>query len=155
VAALGDDAFSAASNTGRKDLESCAVDMTTGHLASDCGVAGGTTWVVQTNDDPQNTFGHDAVLYFSFLYPFYGVQSETVGAAGSTIQIVSSAIARFPVFDPTTVAAAQVLDKFQSASTSFVVQRAYYQMTRLLAYVYVVGGFTAAGPTASVERHQQ
>jgi hypothetical protein len=155
VAALGDDAFSAANNTGRKDLESCPVDMTTGHLASDCGVAGGTTWVVQTNDDPQNTFGHDAVLYFSFLYPFYGVQSETLGAAGSTIQIVGSAIARFPVFDLAKAVAAQVLDKFQSASTSFVVQRSYYQMTRLLAYVYVVGGFTAAGPTASVERHQQ
>jgi hypothetical protein len=155
VAALGDDAFSAASNTGRKDLESCAVDMTTGHLASDCGVAGGTTWVVQSSDDPQDTFGHDAVLYFSFLYPFYGVQSETVGATGSTIQIVGSAIARLPVFAPANVAAAQVLDKFQSASTSFVVQRAYYQMTRLLAYVYVVGGFTAKGPTASIERHQQ
>ncbi|HEX3474448.1 MAG TPA: hypothetical protein VHT91_05370 [Kofleriaceae bacterium] len=55
--------------------------MATGHLVANCGVNGGTTWIVQTSDDPQSTFGHDAVLYFSFLYPFYGVQRETVGAA--------------------------------------------------------------------------
>jgi hypothetical protein len=64
-----------------------------------------------------------------------------------------------------TVAAGQVLQGFQSASTSFAVHRAYYQMTRLLAFVYVFGGFAEAhtengvavpaGPTALVERHQQ
>ena len=166
VAALGDDAFSATSNAGRSDFESCPVDMATGHLVADCGVAGGTTWVVQTSGDPQATFGHDAVLYFSFLYPFYGVKTETVGAAASTIQLISSAIARFPlVGDLAAVVAGQVLQGFQSASTSFVVHRAYYQMSRLLAFVYVVGGFAEAhtengvpvpaGPTALVERHQQ
>src|SRR5678815_4187279 len=104
--------------------------------------------------------------YFSFLYPFYGVRSETVGAAASTIQLVGSAIARFPlVGDLATVVAGQVLQSFQSASTSFVVHRAYYQMTRLLAFVYVIGGYAEAhsengvpvpaGPTALVERHQQ
>jgi hypothetical protein len=104
--------------------------------------------------------------YFSFLYPFYGVKSETVGAAASTIQLVGSAIARFPlVGDLATVVAGQLLQSFQSASTSFVVHRAYYQMTRLLAFVYVVGGFAEAhnengvtvpaGPSALVERHQQ
>lgn len=50
-----------------------------------------------TNNDPQATFGHDAVLCFSFLYPFYGVQRETVGAAATTIQALVSAIARFPL----------------------------------------------------------
>ena len=166
VAALGDDAFSASSNTGRGDFESCPVDMATGHLVADCGVAGGTTWVVQSSDAPQSTFGHDAVLYFSFLYPFYAVQRETVGASASTIQLIGSAIARFPlVGDLASVVAGQVLQSFQSASTSFVVRRAYYQMTRLLAYVYVIGGYAEAhtennvavpaGPTALVERHQQ
>jgi hypothetical protein len=165
VAVLGDDAFQVSSNTGRSDFEACPVDMTTGHLVPDCGVAGGT-WIVQNNDDPQSTFGHDAVLYFSFLYPFYAVQRETVGAAASAIQILGSAIARFPLVpDLTTVTAGQILDSFQSASTSFVVERAYYQMTRLLAYVYVIGGFAEAhsengvpvpaGPTGLVERHQQ
>lgn len=166
VAALGDDAFSTTGNTGRSDFESCAVDMATGHLAADCGVTSGTTWVVQSSDDPQASYGHDALLYFSFLYPFYGVKSETVGAMASTIQLVGSAIARFPVVgDLASVAAGQVLQNFQSASTSFIVRRSYYQMTRLLAYVYVIGGFAEArtensvsmpaGPTTLVERHQQ
>ena len=90
--------------------------------------------------------------YFSFLYPFYGVKSETVGAAASTIQLVGSAIARFPlVGDLATVVAGQLLQSFQ--------------MTRLLAFVYVIGGFAEAhnengvtvpaGPSALVERHQQ
>lgn len=58
----------------------------------------------------------------------------------------------------TTIAAADV-------TASFVVHRAYYQMTRLLAFVYVIGGFAEAhsengvavpaGPTALIERHQQ
>ena len=166
IAALGDDAYAASSNTGRDDFESCAVDMATGHLASDCGVNAGTTWVVQSNDDPQDTYGHDAVLYFSFLYPFYGVQRETVGAAAATVQLLGSAIARFPIVsDLMSVTTGQVLLGFQSASTSFVVQRAYYQMARLLAFVYVFGGWAEAhseggvavpaGPTALVERHQQ
>lgn len=166
IAALGDDTFSASGNAGRNDFESCPIDMTTGHLAPDCGVTGGATWVVQSSTDPQATFGHDAVLYFSFLYPFYGVKTETVSATGAAIQLVGSAIARFPlVGDLMAVAAGQVLQSFQSASTSFVVHRAYYQMTRLLAFVYVIGGFAEAhtengiavpaGPTALVERHQQ
>jgi hypothetical protein len=166
VAVMGDDAFQASGNTGRSDFESCPVDLTTGHLVAGCGVTGGTTWVVQTNDDPQATFGHDAVLYFSFLYPFYGVQRETVGTAATTIQALGSAIARFPLIgDLAAAAASQILQTFQSASTSFVVHRAYYQMSRLLAYVYVLGGYAEAhtengvpvpaGPTALVERHQQ
>lgn len=166
VAALGDDAFSVSGNGGRNDFESCPVDMATGHLVADCGVASGTTWVVQSSTDPQASFGHDAVLYFSFLYPFYGVKSETTGAVGAAIQLVGSSIARFPlVGDLMTVVAGQVVQSFQSASTSFVVHRAYYQMARLLAFVYVIGGFAEAhmengisvpaGPTGLVERHQQ
>jgi hypothetical protein len=166
IAALGDDAYAASSNTGRNDFESCAVDMATGHLMADCGVTSGTTWIVQNNDAPQGTFAHDAVLYFSYLYPFYAVQRETLGAAGTTLQIIGAAIARFPVIgDLAAAAAGQVLESFQSASTSFVVDRAYYQLTRLLAFVYVIGGYAEAhtegstavpaGPTALVERHQQ
>lgn len=166
VAALGDDAYSVSGNAGRNDFESCPIDMTSGHLAADCGVTSGTTWVLQSSTDPQATFGHDAVLYFSFLYPFYGIKTETLSATASAIQLVSSSIARFPVVgDLLTVVAGQVLQSFQSASTSFVVHRAYYQMTRLLAFVYVIGGFAEAhsengvavpaGPTALIERHQQ
>lgn len=158
IAAQGDDAFAATNNAGRSDLEACLVDPDTGHLAADCGVAASTTWVVQSNGSPagQTNYGHDGVLYFQYLYPFGGVSRETVSAAGSVITFVSSASGRFPLpADLTTVAAGQVVGGFQSASTAFTVQRAYYQMTRLLAYVYVIGGNTATGPTNTLERHQQ
>ena len=159
VAVMGDDVFSLLNNQGRNDFESCGVDATTGHLAC------GATWTVQANNDPQATFGNDAVLYFSFLYPFYGVARETLGGTTTVIQHVVSAIGRFPVLDLTTVTGGQILGNRQSASTSFNVHRAYYQMARLLAYVYVVGGWAEshmengvtvpAGPTGLVERHQQ
>ncbi|MDB4954785.1 MAG: hypothetical protein JWO36_2354 [Myxococcales bacterium] len=166
VAVLGDDAYAASSNAGRNDFESCPVDMTTGHLVANCGVTGGTSWIVQTSTDPHSSFGHDAVLYFSYLYPFYGVQTETLSATGTAIQLVLSSIARFPLApDLTMIVGGQILQNFQSASTSFIVHRAYYQMTRLLAYVYVLGGYAEAhtengvnvpaGPTYLVERHQQ
>lgn len=161
IAVMGDDAFSATNNTGRNDFEACLVDATTGHLSC------GATWAVQTNASPAGnaTFGLDAVLYFSYLYPFAAVARETVGAAASTIQHLNAAIGRFPLVDLATAMNNQVLSTFQSASTSFLVKRAYYQMNRLLAHVYVIGGYAEAhlengvtvpaGPTRLVERHQQ
>lgn len=160
VAAMGDDAFSAINNQGRADFEACGVDLTTGHLAC------GATWTEQTQVDPHRTFGADAVMDFSFLYPFYGVATETLGGAQTSIQFQLSSIGRYPIFDPATITNGQLLDNRQSASSSFVVPRAYYQMTRLLSYVYVVGGWAAAhtdangnaipaGPTGLVERHRQ
>jgi hypothetical protein len=152
VAVMGDDAFAATNNAGRDDFEACSVDQVTGHLSC------GASWVVQTNNLPTGdaTFGEDAVLYFSYMYPFSAIRTETVGAPGDTISLLASAIGRFPlVADLTMVTAGQILDTFQSASTSFNVARAYYQMSRLLAYVYVIGGDTATGPTGTVERHQQ
>jgi hypothetical protein len=104
------------------------------------------------------------VLYFSYLYPFYGVARETVSPSHSILH-VSSAIGRFPLVALDTVTGGQILGTRQSASTSFQVQRAYYQMARLLAYIYVIGGYAEAhtdgslavpaGPTGRVERHQQ
>jgi hypothetical protein len=154
IAVMGDAAFAATNNTGRYDFEACPVDAMTGRLAC------GTTWVVQTNSEPVGTpsFGHDATLYFSFMYPFAGISRETVGSPGTTIQFLNAAIGRFPVLDLATVTADQILGTYQSASTSFTLKRAYYQMTRLLAHVYVVGGYadtSVPGPTDTVERHQQ
>lgn len=170
IAAEGDDAFQTTNNAGRTDFESCLVDATTGHLATDCGITNATTWVVQSNGEPAGStnYGLDGVLYFSYLYPFAGVFRETVASPGTSINFLNSAIGRFPLpADLTTVTSGQVIGTFQSASTSFNVTRAYYQMARLLAYVYVVGGYAAthtdpvsgltvpAGPTDLVERHQQ
>ena len=162
VAVMGDDAFAATNNGGRNDFEACVVDQVTGHLSC------GTNWIVQTNNLPTGsaTFGEDAVLYFAYLYPFAAIARETVGTPGDTISFINSAIGRFPlVADLTMVTAGQILSTFQSASTSFNLTRAYYQMSRLLAYVYVIGGYAPAhlegsvtvpaGPTGLVERHQQ
>jgi len=159
LAIMGSDAFAASNNQGRADFEACGVDAVTGRLAC------GATWTVQAQTDPLGTFGHDAVLYFSYLYPFYAIARETLGGATTAIQFVNSAIGRFPVLDLTMITGGQVLANRQSASTSFQIRRAYYQMTRLLAYVYVVGGWAEshvegavtlpAGPTGLVERHQQ
>ena len=159
VAVMGDDTFAASNNQGRNDFEACGVDPVTGRLSC------GATWTVQAQNDPQSTFGQDAVLYFSYLYPFYAIARETLGGTTTAIQFLNSAIGRFPVLALTTITGGQVLGTRQSASTSFQIRRAYYQMTRLLAYVYAVGGWAdshleggitvPAGPTGLVERHQQ
>jgi hypothetical protein len=108
----------------------------------------------------------DGVLYFSYLYPFYGVNQEDVTAGGSSRTFVNSAIGRFPVLDPATVVSSVVLANRQSASTTFEINRSYYQMTRLMSYVYAIGGWADAhvlpdgtsvpeGPTSTIERHEQ
>ncbi len=159
LAAMGDDTFAATNNQGRNDFEACGVDPVTGRLAC------GATWTVQTSNDPQSTFGQDAVLYFSYLYPFYAISRETLGGTTTAIQFLNSAIGRFPILVLTAITGGQVLSTRQSASTSFQIRRAYYQMTRLLAYVYAIGGWAdthleagitvPAGPTGLIERHQQ
>lgn len=159
VAVMGDDGFAASNNQGRDDFEACAVNAVTGRLGC------GATWTVQAQKDQKFNFGADAVLYFSFLYPFYGIGNETVGGTTTAIQFINSAIGRFRLFNLSTIINGQILESQQSASTSYVVKRAYYQMTRLLAYVYVVGGWAEAhtengvavpaGPTGLVERHVQ
>lgn len=148
VAVAGDDQLDLASNQGRADYEGCLVDPITGRLSC-------AAWVTQTNNDVRNNYAADAVLYFSYMYPFYGVGRETISTVPSTRQLVSAAIGRHPIVDLTMVQNGQVVGTRQSASTSFVTQRGYYNMLRLLSYVYVIGGNTDAGPTATIERHQQ
>lgn len=150
VAVAGDDQLDLAGNQGRQDYEACLVDPVTGRLV-------GTTWVTQTNNDTQRNYGADATLYFSYLYPFYGVGRETVATVPSTRSLLSSAIGRHPVTSLTTAAGSQIIGSRQSASTSFEVRRGYYQMVRLLSYVYVIGGWSeaAAAPIGTIERHQQ
>jgi hypothetical protein len=159
VAALGDDTFVATSNAGRSDMEACLVDSVTGHLSC-------TQWQTQPSDAPQQSFGIDALLYFDYLYPFYGVSRETVGALGSSRTFLKAAISRFPVLDPATATGNVILGTRQSASTTFAIKRTHYQMLRLMSYVYVLGGWAEAhtgangvlvpeGPTGTIERHDQ
>jgi hypothetical protein len=159
VAVFGDEAYAASNNGGVATFEGCGVDAL-GHLAC------GATWALQPDDDPHATFGADAVLYFSYLFPFYATNRETITAGGSSRTHISSAIGRFPVNDPDGVSGNLVLGNRQSASTSFSLLRTHYQMLRLMSYVYVIGGWAEAhtlpdgtpvpaGPTGTVERHEQ
>jgi len=62
------------------------------------------------------------------------------------------------VLDLVTATMNLILGNRQSASTSFELNRSYYQMTRLMAYVFVIGGWgdtSPPGPTGTVERHIQ
>jgi hypothetical protein len=108
----------------------------------------------------------DAVLYYSYLFPFVGVQREDTTAVGSDRSLVQSSITRYTVDVEGADGGGDLLVDSQSASTSFVVKRAYYQMARLMSYLYVIGGWAEAhtlpdgtavpeGPIGSVERHQQ
>jgi hypothetical protein len=155
IAVLGDDQAVASSNSGVKTMESCQVDQT-GHLA--CADTD-DTWVTQTLTSNQDSFGHDALLYFSLMYSFFGLADETVGAdLPSTQNLRQSTGSRYAIAAPDDVAAAgdgQIVGSRQSNSTGFNIKRAYHKMERLLAYVYVVGGMSEAGPTSTVERHQQ
>lgn len=149
VAVLGDDEFQASSNSGRSDMEACMVDSITGRLAC-------TQWQVQAAaGTPQASFGMDALLYASYLYPFYGLSRESIGATGATRQLIEAAIARFSVVDPVLVTNDQVLGGYEAANVSPATARAYYQALRLMAHIYLVGGWTSTGPTDSIERHVQ
>lgn len=150
VAVLGDDDFQASNNAGRQDFEACGVDATTGLLSC------GSQWAVQTGGTtPQNSFGMDALLYFDYMYPYYGLSRESIGAGGVTRSLQTNSIARFPLNDLTSATGDQVIGGFQAANVSPTIPRAYYKMTRLLSYIYIVGGWTDSGPTATIERHQQ
>ena len=152
VAVLGDDEFSDPNTSSRSDMEACLVGID-GHLA--CGTVDGD-WEVQSATTPQDSFGIDAFLYRSFLYPFYGLSREDT--ASPRRDLINSSIARFPVNDPAGVTGDLLLGGRQSANVSATNSRAYYKGLRLVAYIYLIGGWVTDNggqPTDTVERHLQ
>ena len=158
VAALGDDELPAPDSNGTVNnsaslstFEVCGVDAL-GHLACD------GQWVVQGGlaTSSQASFGIDGFLYFDYLYPFYGLSSESITSAGAVTRLlISASIQRFPVVDPALVASYQLLGNREAANNSATIPRAYYKGLRLMSYLYLVGGWTETGPTATLERHLQ
>ena len=149
VATLGDNEFATNNNQSLSSIEACLVDAMTGHLAC------GSQWVVQDGNasTPQQSFAMDALLYFDFLYPFYGLSSENVSTGARSI--INSSISRFPVLDPSLAMNGQVIDDRQSANVSPLAVRAYYKAIRLVSYIYLIGGLNSTGATGTVERHLQ
>ncbi|MCU0663279.1 MAG: putative metal-binding motif-containing protein [Myxococcota bacterium] len=162
IATLGQSAYdSDAINVGRVDFEACRLDEA-GHLAC------GANWAPQgMNTEPSRaTFGHDALLYSTYLYPFAAIKKETVNPI--TREYVTAAIGRFDLTPPSEVGVNNlILYGGESASSSFDRLRGYYKMARLMSYLYVIGGWGAEfrdidgnlieseGPTGTIERHDQ
>jgi hypothetical protein len=155
LACQGDDSYETggSGNQGTTQFEACAVSPIDGHL-EDCSTSlPGSLWVVQNSTFPggQKTHGHDAALYFNFVFPFRGVASEALGSFASPAM---SSASRYPV-DDLTSDPAKLLGSFQSSSASFITSRAYYQMVRLNSYLYVIGGTNGTSALGSMELHQQ
>jgi hypothetical protein len=127
-------------------IEACAVDVAgAGHL--DCG----TGWTVQPVDDPSGTFGAGAVFSYGYLLPFYGVDRQITGFPPT---LLSAACSRFGVTSPLpTPPASTILDSRQSISAALTTVRGYYRLVPAMSSVYAIGGWTATGPTPTIERH--
>jgi hypothetical protein len=180
IAVKGDDQYTSGSNsaptTGYK-WEACSVNTSPGTAgilnacitsASSCQGAGSITnkWALECQTEPNTRAGmaNDAMLYFSAVFSFNGLASETSGAGGGTLSSDMSAGERFVLATDGSGSLITDLPNLltgrQSNSTSFCITRSYYQMLRLMSYVYTIGGTTgtggaAAGATGTVERHIQ
>jgi hypothetical protein len=148
IAVAGDDQYADVAGTGNVGLTtfevtriSTAPDATNGSLLG---------WTVQTQQLPlgRRTHGLDALLYFDYLFTFSAVDSEV--RSTSTVNVQVSAAARFPYAED--AAAAAVIERFESTSTSFVTSRAYYSLARVNGAVFLVGGRNASGPVSTIER---
>ena len=97
----------------------------------------------------------DALLYFSVLYPYYGVASETISGDSVSRQLQDAAYQRMEVEEPLQTVDSQILESRAAANVSPEISRGYYKLLRLMSHVYVVGGWTSTGPADTIERHIQ
>jgi hypothetical protein len=151
---------------GLQTLEVCEVSTApdASGILRDCDtVTGGAqAWTVQAEGIQHPTHGHEAVLYgqmpgtvdptVTCLYNFSGVASQSVGGPPSPANYSGS---RFPFYANPAGALTAILGGRTSFSTTPSTTRAYYQMLRLNAYIFVVGGYADTGVNGSIERHQQ
>ena len=175
LAVQGQDHLQSTANSGRGDIEVCEVANTdtpaAGALLKECSPTSGSgKWTTQVSDLQHPNYGHEAVLYgqnpdttdtsVSCLFNFLGVQDQDVGGAPAPW---NAACTRFPIYTNTKAAPGntdytKVLgdsNEKQSSSTSPSMVRAYYQMVRMNAYIFVLGGHNGTAATGSVERHEQ
>jgi len=147
IACQGDETYSGAGNQGRVDIELAEVLTDEGDPNGDLGA-----WRIQSATLPggQQTHGHGAELYFDFAFIFGGVATETLGLEP---QPSGSATTRFEYNEAGT--GDQVIRNRQSVNVSFVVSRSYYDMARLMSFIYAVGGNDGFGAISSIERIHQ
>ncbi len=137
----GDDQHDGNGNDGLNDMEVCKL------LSPD---GDNEAWATQTDEMPggRNTHGHDALLYFNFMFVFAAVNTET---PGSYPIVQTSAASRFE-FHEDAAEMIDVLQSFQSTSTTISTPRAYYELVRVNGYDWALGGDDGSGPVTSIDR---
>jgi len=141
MAIMGDDQHDGNGNDGLNDMEVCKL------LSPD---GDNEAWATQTDEMPggRNTHGHDALLYFNFMFVFAAVNTET---PGSYPIVQTSAASRFE-FHEDAAEMIDVLQSFQSTSTTISTPRAYYELVRVNGYDWALGGADGSGPVTSIDR---
>jgi hypothetical protein len=146
IAVAGDNAYNAGSNDGQTTFEvsglSTLNDATHGNVLA---------WDLQDEgmNNGSKTLGADALLYFDYLFAFYGVQTENRNA--STISPRNASSGRWPFAETSADANAYVGD-YQSTSSTFAKPRAYYTMQRINGGVFGLGGHDGTNVLNSIER---
>ncbi|MBI2893881.1 MAG: putative metal-binding motif-containing protein [Deltaproteobacteria bacterium] len=147
IASQGDDAYSEAEsgggNHGTVTMEVSPITVPDGHI-------GGWTTQIEELPNGQPVHGHEALLYFDYLWVFQGVRRENFSDLEPTPQ--TSAAQRFDWVEEG--AADQVITNYQSSSAGVEIDRCYYSATRLNSYIYLIGGNGGPGTGAlgDVER---
>jgi hypothetical protein len=146
IACQGDDTYdeSGGGNDGIGTFEVAGITVPDGHLSA---------WVEQAEDFAPGQFvlGHEALLYFDYLWVFQGVAREMYADGAPDPQ--ESAAQRFDWVDDAALPDDMVAN-FQSTSASQAISRAYYSMIRLNSHIFIIGGNggPGVGPLATLER---
>ena len=143
VATKGDDEDDGNNRNGLGSSEVCIISQdaaTFGQLSA---------WTLQPEADTQDFWGHEALLYFDFVFNFAGTRNE-----GGAWPNSRSQVERFP-FDLITANMDQVLGTFQSSAKTLTTTRAYYSLTRIFSAIIAVGGVNQNGVVNFVESTRQ
>jgi hypothetical protein len=143
IACNGDESYVANSNQGVITIEITNIDRTTGELVG---------WTTQSQGLPggQKTHGHDALLYFGFLYDFLGVSGESANSEPNTAQ----GGYRFP-FDEAETGNGFLDTRQNSGGAKLTSARGYYGLVRLNAKIYAFGGNDGSGATTAIDQNTQ
>jgi hypothetical protein len=143
VATKGDDQDEASNRNGLGSSEVCTISRdpaTLGDLSA---------WTLQPAADTSDFWGHEALLYFDFVFNFAGTANEAGAWPNSRSQVE-----RFP-FDMLTADPSQVLGSFQSSAKTLTTDRAYFSLTRIFSALIAVGGVNQNGVVTFVESTRQ
>ncbi len=146
IAVAGDNTYDAGSNAGLGSFEVTGLSTVNDETHGD--VLG---WALQNEgfSAGQLTMGHDALLYFDYLFPFYGVQTENRATASISPRGGSSG--RW-TFTESPADEDAYLVKYESTSTAFTTSRAYYTLQRINGGVFGLGGHDGTNVLNSIQR---